>query len=115
MVKEIESVKQFVKIINSDKYMFVVVDFFADWCGPCKKIAPFMDKLAEKYPDVGFRKINVDREELEKVSNACQVSSLPTFCFYYAGKYLTSIIGANEQNLEDTILKLLNSKKDSDK
>ena len=53
----------------------VVVDFYADWCGPCKMQAPIVDQLAEEMPDVQFCKINIDEEMLLAVKN--QVASIP--------------------------------------
>ena len=55
----------------------VIIDFYADWCGPCKRIAPEFEKLAEKYTDVVFLKVNVDNSE--KLSEFYSVSALPTF------------------------------------
>lgn len=107
MVKEIETIENFVEFITNKDISFTVIDFFADWCGPCKKIAPFVDKLADKYPTVSFCKINADRKELAPVCEACKVSALPTFCFFRAGKYVTNITGANERNLENKIVELL--------
>lgn len=107
MVKEIKTIENFAEIISNQETSFTVIDFFADWCGPCKKIAPFIDKLADKYPTVSFYKINSDKEELALVCNACKISALPTFCFFRNGKYITNITGANEQNLEDKIIALL--------
>ena len=40
----------------------VVIDLYADWCGPCKMLAPVMEELEREYPDVKFGKINVDNE-----------------------------------------------------
>lgn len=54
----------------------VVVDFYADWCGPCKMQAPIVDELAEEMPEVQFCKINIDEEMLLAVKN--QVASIPT-------------------------------------
>lgn len=54
----------------------VVVDFYADWCGPCKMQAPIVNQLAEEMPDVQFCKINIDEEMLLAVKN--QVASIPT-------------------------------------
>lgn len=57
----------------------VVIDLYADWCGPCRMLAPVLQGLEEEYPDVKFCKINVDEEpELAKAFN---VSSIPMIAF----------------------------------
>jgi thioredoxin 1 len=53
-----------------------VLDFYADWCGPCKKQDPILEELEADYGDVEFRKIDVDEEQ--DVANQYQVRSLPT-------------------------------------
>jgi thioredoxin 1 len=53
-----------------------LLDFYADWCGPCKTQDPILDELAEQYPDIEFEKIDVDEEQ--DVANEYQVRSLPT-------------------------------------
>lgn len=107
MVKEITTINQFVEIVSNNNVSFVVIDFFADWCGPCKKIAPFIEKLSEKYPSVIFCKINSDRPEFEHVCQAYKVSGLPTFSFFRTGIHLTNVVGASEQNLEGRIVEIL--------
>ena len=57
----------------------VVIDLYADWCGPCRMLAPILAKLEEEYPEVKFCKINVDNEpELAKSFN---VTSIPMVAF----------------------------------
>ena len=57
----------------------VVIDLYADWCGPCRMLAPVLAALEEEYPDVKFCKINVDDDpELAKAFN---VSSIPMVAF----------------------------------
>ncbi len=53
-----------------------LLDFYADWCGPCKTQDPILDELAEEYPDIEFEKINVDEDQ--DTANEYQVRSLPT-------------------------------------
>jgi thioredoxin 1 len=59
MVREIADNNEFLRLIQGPK--LVVVDFFATWCGPCVKISPFVEKLGEKYPDVVFLKVDVEK------------------------------------------------------
>ena len=57
-----------------------IVDFYADWCGPCRRVAPIMEKLAEEYDGkLLVYKINVDQEK--GLSTAFQVKSIPTVLF----------------------------------
>ncbi len=58
----------------------IVIDFYADWCGPCKKVAPIMVELAEKYENkVKFYKINVDKER--KLASVFRIRSIPSVLF----------------------------------
>jgi thioredoxin len=57
-----------------------IVDFYADWCGPCRRVAPIMDKLAEEFDGkLLIYKVNVDQEKT--LANAFQVTSIPTVLF----------------------------------
>ena len=53
----------------------VVIDLYADWCGPCKMLAPTIEQLASEMPDVKFAKVNVDNEP--ELARAFNVSSIP--------------------------------------
>lgn len=58
----------------------VVIDFYADWCGPCRKIAPLMKELAEEYKDqITIYKVNVDNEQ--QLATSLNIQSLPTILF----------------------------------
>ena len=71
----------------------VIIDFFADWCGPCKRIAPEYEKLSEKYTDVIFLKVDADASE--KLSESFQINALPTFLFLNKGNIVKRLEGAN--------------------
>ena len=75
----------------------VVIDFFATWCGPCKRIAPIYVELSEKFPSITFLKCDVD--EAEEVSQKYSVESLPTFIFMNNGIIHGSVEGANLHGL----------------
>ncbi|CAA6824017.1 MAG: Thioredoxin [uncultured Sulfurovum sp.] len=59
-----------------DKEGIVIIDFWAEWCGPCKQFAPIFDRAAEKYPDVTFGKVNID--EQKAIATQYGVHSVPT-------------------------------------
>ncbi len=69
----------FLHIVKSNVLVFV--DFYADWCGPCKIIAPSIDKLAEEYADsVKFVRLNID--ENPDVARRYDVKSIPTLMIF---------------------------------
>ena len=71
----------------------VVVDFWADWCGPCKMIAPVVEELAEEYDGkIGFAKLDVDANPQTAMSY--NVRSIPTLLVIKDGEVADTIIGA---------------------
>lgn len=76
----------------------VVIDFFATWCGPCKRIAPTFEKLAEAFPNVTFLKVDVD--EAPELVNTFDVSAMPTFVFLKDGNEVKRVEGADMAGLE---------------
>ena len=78
------------KVLKNDKP--VLVDFWATWCGPCKMVAPEMQKLADKYAGtVDVVKIDVDANP--KLSQAFNVMSIPTIAFFRPGQQPMGVVG----------------------
>ncbi|GMT19974.1 hypothetical protein PFISCL1PPCAC_11271 [Pristionchus fissidentatus] len=102
-----------VKHINSD-YAFnsemskagtkpVCVDFSAEWCGPCKQIAPFFEQLSGKYPSVIFLKVDVDQCTNAAASNGVQ--AMPTFMMFVNRTKKDMVRGADSSSLENMVRK----------
>ncbi|KAE8146400.1 thioredoxin [Aspergillus avenaceus] len=82
----------------------VVLDFFAEWCGPCKAIAPVLDKLSGEYTNVKFYKIDVD--ENNALAAEYGVRAMPTFMMFKNGQKVEEIMGANPGAILNGIKKL---------
>ncbi len=70
----------------------VLLDFYADWCGPCRMVSPLVDEIAEENPQYFVGKINVDQEP--ELASAFGVTSIPMLVVMKDGKVKTQSIGA---------------------
>ncbi len=100
----------FNEVVLAEKNLLVAVDFWAAWCGPCKRLAPILEKLAVKYKGrVKFVKLNVD--ENKKMSAKYQISSIPNVKFFKNGLEVDEFVGllpqAQIEKLIDKRLKKL--------
>ena len=85
--------------VNKDNYNEIVegkgsvlLDFYADWCGPCRMVAPIVEEIASERPDIAVGKINVDREGA--LAGKFKVYSIPTLVALKDGKVLNIAVGA---------------------
>lgn len=83
----IKTMGEFDAAIQHDK--LVVIDFYADWCGPCRFVAPQVAELSEKLKDVLFFKVDIDKLPFD------DISAVPTFRFFKSGKKIREMTGAD--------------------
>ena len=88
----VESTEHFKKEILENKGISIV-DFRAEWCGPCRMLGPIIEQLAVEHPEVKVAKVNVD--ENQELAGTFQVSSIPVVFFLKDGQVVDKIIGAN--------------------
>ncbi|MCJ1451299.1 hypothetical protein MMC28_001635 [Mycoblastus sanguinarius] len=102
---QINSASQFSSLLQSSK--IVVTDFWADWCGPCKTIAPIYEQLSEQLsrPNlITFAKVNTERQQ--DVAHTYGVTALPTFIIFKKGEVVENIRGADRNKLSAAVKKL---------
>ena len=84
----------------------VVIDLYADWCGPCKMLAPVIEELEREYPDVKFGKINVDNEP--DLTALFKVQSIPYIALVKNNTFLDFSVGYVPKN---TLVQLIEENK----
>jgi len=77
-------------VLKSDKP--VLVDFWAEWCGPCRMVAPTLEEIADENDKVTIAKVDVDQEQ--ELAFRFQVSSIPTFILFKNGEVADRMMGA---------------------
>lgn len=102
--------RQLVADYTKDKGSYIggkpcIVDFFAEWCGPCKQLSPVLDKMAAKYADkITIYKVDIDEEP--QVAQAYGIESIPTLFFCSNGSMNVTVGAPSQNELEDIIKSL---------
>lgn len=89
------------EVLKSDKP--VILDFWAEWCGPCKSFAPTLEEFAKEHADtIVVAKCNVD--EAPNIARKYSVMSIPTILFFQKGKVLNTAVGSmTKKDLEERV------------
>lgn len=98
MLESITTLAEYSHILSTETRV-CFIDFYATWCGPCKAITPFLERLnqSELSDYVRFIKVNVD--DAEDIAAYCHVSAMPTFIAYKNGQKVGEITGANKKSI----------------
>jgi thioredoxin 1 len=73
----------------------VLIDFFADWCGPCRQLTPVLEEVAKEVREVKFLKVNVDNAQ--QTATDLGISSIPTLVLFKDGTEVDRVIGLIEE------------------
>merc|ERR1711893_319399 len=103
MVKKLANMAEFNSELESAGSKLVVIDFFAEWCGPCKMIAPKIEELASEKAAVVFVKVDVD--ENEEAALQYNISAMPTFILMKNKQKVDEMMGANYEKLKELVEK----------
>ncbi|OAY66302.1 thioredoxin H2-2-like [Ananas comosus] len=97
------------KSLKSNTTVLAVLDFTAQWCGPCRFIEPAVKELAGKFASVKFYKIDVDK--MEDVATKWKVRAMPTFILVKGGQEVSRVVGAKKNELDRKITQALQATK----
>lgn len=102
---QITSAQHFTQVLNGSR--IVVTDFYADWCGPCKVIAPVYEQLSQQLTRPGtitFVKVNTDHQK--EIAQTYNITAMPTFMIFKAGRETKRIRGADPKALNEAVKQL---------
>ena len=94
----------FKELVNGNKP--VIVDFWAEWCGPCRMISPIVEELAQEYEETAIiGKMNVD--ENDEIPGEFGIRSIPTILFFKEGVLIDRLVGAASKNAIEEKIKMI--------
>ena len=88
------------EVLQASKTNPVMVDFFATWCGPCRKLSPILEEASSKY---GFKLVVIDVEQNNSLANEFNVSSIPHILLFHKGNKAMEFVGFDTNKLQEMI------------
>ncbi|KAH8173439.1 thioredoxin domain-containing protein [Sarocladium implicatum] len=99
-VHDVKSKEEFAEAL---KKPVVVLDCFAEWCGPCKAISPILQKLSDDPANQDIHFVKIDVDELPQLSAELGIRAMPTFIFFKDGEKSKELVGANPPALQKLV------------
>ena len=108
-IDEQKAVEKFKKdVVEPSMTKLVILDFFAEWCGPCKAVAPMLEKVAGEYADKGVTLVKVDVDKEQFIAAQFQVQSIPTIYAMFQGQPVADLTQArSESQLKEVLDQIL--------
>jgi thioredoxin 1 len=97
-IYEPKTMEEYIEMMKTSG--IIIIDFYATWCKPCKRIIPIYRKLADKYNHFTFMKLNISNLEFKDLLSSLDVIKLPSFGFFENQKLLTLRVGPDMEALE---------------
>ncbi|MFX0095679.1 MAG: thioredoxin family protein, partial [Candidatus Hodarchaeota archaeon] len=95
----VKDLSHFDELIGNNK--LVIVDYYADWCGPCRMMAPVFETMSEEYSDIAFLK--VDTEAIRELSQRYVIQSIPTVQAFVSGEIVIRFAGFDKNRLKKSL------------
>jgi len=90
------------EVLDSD--VFTLVDFFAQWCGPCRQMSPILDLIAEEMETLKIVKVDVGKEENKKLVEEYEISNIPIMKLFKSGEIIKEFVGLrNKESLTEEL------------
>jgi len=92
---QLQSAEQLSQLLKENSSKLVILDFYTEWCGPCRRLAPELEKIHNSHDNVMVVKANAEDDELEALVNKYNVRAFPTLILFHENKVVDNFAGAD--------------------